>query len=61
MNSMTQLNPEANILTIDDAILARQGLPPQQYHAFVLFADEDINFATEIIEKMEECGFKVKF
>lgn len=53
------VNAEANILTIDDASLAQQGLPPQQYHAFILFADEDIDFATEIIEKMEACGLKV--
>lgn len=58
-DSLTIFNPEANILTVDDATLAQQGLPPQQYDAFVLFADEDIDFATEIIEKMEDCGFKV--
>ena len=50
---------ENEILTIDDAILSDQGLPPQQYDAFVLFADEDVDFATEIIEKMEEFGLKV--
>lgn len=51
---------ESSLLTLQDIILAKQGLPPQKYDAYVLFANEDINFATEIIEKMEDFGLKVK-
>lgn len=50
---------DANILTIDDVTRSNQGLAPQQYDGFVLFADEDIDFATELIERMEDCGFKL--
>lgn len=50
---------ESNLLTVHDVELAKQGMAPQHYDAYVLFADEDINFATEIIEKMEDCGLKV--
>ncbi|XP_053967303.1 myeloid differentiation primary response protein MyD88-like [Anastrepha ludens] len=42
------------ILTRDDVILAQKGLPPQQYDAFVLFADADIEQAAEIQTKFEE-------
>lgn len=49
----------ANILTTHDRERLIQGLPPQQYDAFILFADEDAHFATEIIDKMEEYGLKV--
>lgn len=51
---------EEKILTEDDVKLAQRGLPPQQYHAFVLYADEDIEFATELIERMESAGLKVR-
>lgn len=50
---------EEKILTEDDVKLAQRGLPPQQYHAFVLYADEDVEFATELIERMESAGLKV--
>lgn len=50
---------EETILTEDDVKLAQKGLPPQQYHAFVLYADEDVEFATELIERMESAGLKV--
>lgn len=46
---------DSNILTNDDA----PGLL-QKYDAFVLFADEDIEYATELIERLEDSGFKVK-
>lgn len=48
------LDDDINILTNDDA----PGLP-QKYDAFVLFADEDIEYATELIERLEDSGFKV--
>lgn len=51
---------EEPILTEDDAKLAQRGLPPQRYHAFVLYADEDVEFAAELIERMESVGLKVR-
>jgi len=57
--SKRKLNPEDNILTIDDVALAEKNLPLQQYDAFILFADEDIDFAAEMIEKIEASGSKV--
>ena len=47
-------DPTMTILTRDDVILAQKGLPPQQYDAFVLFADADIEQAAEIQTKFEE-------
>ncbi|KAG4073837.1 hypothetical protein HA402_014042 [Bradysia odoriphaga] len=43
----------------DDVILAEKGLPLKQYDAFILFADKDIDFATEMIEKCEAFGLKL--
>lgn len=54
------INSEGDVLTVADATLAQQGLPPQQYDAFLLFADEDIDFGTEILERMEDANFKVQ-
>uniref|UniRef100_A0A1L8DAQ0 Tir domain protein n=1 Tax=Nyssomyia neivai TaxID=330878 RepID=A0A1L8DAQ0_9DIPT len=45
---------DSNILTNDDA----PGFL-QKYDAFVLFADEDIEYATELIERLEDSGFKI--
>lgn len=51
-----------SVLTVHDAQLSELGfVSPQFYDAFVLFADEDIDFATELIERMEAFGFKVLF
>lgn len=54
---------DGNILTNDDVQNALQGLPPQKYDAFLLFADEDYNFAMEIITRLEadhpRFGFKI--
>ncbi|XP_036330515.1 myeloid differentiation primary response protein MyD88 [Rhagoletis pomonella] len=47
-------DPSMTVLTRDDVILAQKGLPPQQYDAFVLFADADIEQAAEIQTKFEE-------
>lgn len=52
-------NENSNLLTVDDLRLAQEGLPPQQYDAFVVFAEEDINFATKMIEEMENRDLKV--
>ncbi|XP_018318401.1 myeloid differentiation primary response protein MyD88 [Agrilus planipennis] len=49
-------SPEADrlILTVDDVDRVNQGLKPQHYDAFVLYADEDIDFATKLLEMMEK-------
>lgn len=55
----TQID-DPNILTRDDVKLAKEGLPPQRYDAYLLFDPSDINFALQIIERMEEdYGLKV--
>lgn len=59
--SMLPSTPEHDVLTVDDAYLSQQGsLSPQIYDAFVLFADEDTDFALELIDRMETFGFKVR-
>lgn len=53
---------DPNILTTADVVRAQKGLPPQTYDAFVLYADADLNFASEILTKLEdnpEYNFKV--
>lgn len=57
-SSPKEISP--NCLTDDDVILSKQNLPLQQYDAFILFADQDIDFATEMIEKVEAFGLKVR-
>lgn len=52
-------NCDQKVLTYDDQKLVLQGLSPQQYDAFLLFADEDIDFATEIIENLETNNVKL--
>lgn len=47
-------------MTIDDVNRISEGLDPQTYDAFVLFADDDIDFATELIETMEK-QYNLKF
>ncbi|KAK4315097.1 hypothetical protein Pmani_013659 [Petrolisthes manimaculis] len=62
---MDQLMPDmstydSNILTVDDQKNLSQGLGLQQYTALVLFADEDIDFVQEMVEKLEgEYGLKL--
>lgn len=41
-------------MTVDDVVRLEKGLDPQQYDAYLLFADEDINFASEIVDTMEK-------
>ncbi|GAB0091724.1 uncharacterized protein DMENIID0001_065890 [Sergentomyia squamirostris] len=53
-NGNTTMDDDSNILTTDDVL----GYP-QKYDAFVLFADEDIEYATELIERLENSGFKL--
>ncbi|XP_066247886.1 myeloid differentiation primary response protein MyD88 isoform X1 [Euwallacea similis] len=47
------------ILTTDDVNNIHEGLEPQRYDAFVLFDDDDIQFATELIANLEEKGLKL--
>ncbi|XP_017780049.1 PREDICTED: myeloid differentiation primary response protein MyD88-B [Nicrophorus vespilloides] len=56
--SSTSLNTDRKILTVDDVSRISQGLEPQNYDAFVLFADEDINFATRVIEMEKQKNLK---
>lgn len=51
---------DSNVLTFDDRALQYQGKGPQKYHAFLLFDDSDINFATQILDELAERGLKVK-
>nr|XP_034182371.1 myeloid differentiation primary response protein MyD88 isoform X1 [Osmia lignaria] len=50
---------DTKILTVDDIHRSRQGLDNQYYDAFLLYADEDINFATKMIDKLES-QYKLK-
>ncbi|XP_046389682.1 myeloid differentiation primary response protein MyD88 isoform X2 [Ischnura elegans] len=45
---------DKHILTVDDVCRIEKGLQPQNYDAFLLYAEEDVDFAMEIIEKMEK-------
>lgn len=47
------LDSDKVILTTDDVIRLENGMEPQIYDAYVLYAEEDLNFATEIVETME--------
>lgn len=55
------INPSIDslVLTREDIVRLENGLGPQHYDAFVLFADEDTNFVTELIDKMEN-QYKLK-
>lgn len=44
---------EKQILTVADLSRLEQGLEPQRYDAFLLFADEDQDFADLIVQKLE--------
>lgn len=53
-NEYPGLLNDTELLTHDDVARANVGLPPQRYNAYLLFdSDNDINFATEILTKME--------
>ncbi|XP_044763456.1 myeloid differentiation primary response protein MyD88 [Coccinella septempunctata] len=49
-----------SILTVDDVEHIEKNKQLIQYDAFVLFADDDIDFATEVIETMEK-QYSLKF
>lgn len=44
---------DSNVLTVDDHKNLSMGLGLQYYNALVLFADEDIDFVQEMVEKLE--------
>ncbi|KAM0728588.1 Myeloid differentiation primary response protein MyD88 [Formica fusca] len=44
---------DQEILTLGDVHRLNQGLQTQYYDAFLLYADEDISFANEMIQKLE--------
>ncbi|KAG7175226.1 Myeloid differentiation primary response protein MyD88-like [Homarus americanus] len=51
---------DSNVLTVDDHRNLSMGLGLQQYTALVLFADEDIDFVQEMVEKLEgDYGLKL--
>lgn len=52
-------NADLEILTIEDQYRSEEGLQKQHYDAFILYADEDFDFAKEMIEKLEEQNLKV--
>lgn len=45
---------DEKVLTVDDIHRVRQGLENQYYDAFLLYADEDVNFANEMMDKLEK-------
>ena len=48
-------------LFVDDLYRCKSGLEKQFYDAFLLYADEDFEFAKEMIEKLEQQNLRVKF
>lgn len=44
---------DEKVLTVGDLHRQRQGLENQYYDAFLLYADDDIKFATEMVDKLE--------
>lgn len=45
---------DQEILTLGDIHRLKQGLETQYYDAFLLYAEEDIDFANEMVEKLEK-------
>ncbi|CAO1348269.1 unnamed protein product [Diamesa serratosioi] len=50
---------EKDIITDHDVDNYDNGLPPQEYDAFVLFADDDRDFVLELIDNLETIGYKL--
>jgi len=50
---------DVSILTVDDVARLEKGLEPQTYDAYLLFAEEDVSFATQIVENLEQ-NYKLK-
>jgi len=51
--TLVKLDNDHDILTIDDVYLVEQGHQPQIYDAFLLYADEDSEFAGTVVDKLE--------
>lgn len=47
------------ILTSKDLECVQSGIPKITYDAYVLYADEDIDFASDLVKRMEHFGFQV--
>lgn len=58
---MSDIDPSIDnlILTTDDVHNISEGLEPQHYDAFVLFDVDDIDFATKLIDNLEEKDLKL--
>lgn len=54
-----KLESDKVILTTDDITRLENGMGPQTYDAYVLHAEEDADFAAEIVETMES-KYKLK-
>uniref|UniRef100_A0A1A9WXK1 TIR domain-containing protein n=1 Tax=Glossina brevipalpis TaxID=37001 RepID=A0A1A9WXK1_9MUSC len=54
LNKNFEVESGSKMLTKDDVVRAQNNLPPQNYNAFVLFAEKDINYAVEMIDKLEK-------
>lgn len=56
------INPmsSCNIITVQDVMNAEEGKPPQKFDAFVLYAEEDHEFAVELTDRMEKYGHTVR-
>lgn len=53
METIEPFESDKNILTKYDERLIREGLSPQHFHAFVLFADADSKFVKKLTDKLE--------
>ncbi|XP_075165229.1 myeloid differentiation primary response protein MyD88-like [Haematobia irritans] len=51
---------DPNILTTDDVLRVKKGLPLQRYDAFVLYADADLMYVTEMLTKLEDTEYNFK-
>ncbi|XP_014468605.1 PREDICTED: myeloid differentiation primary response protein MyD88 [Dinoponera quadriceps] len=50
---MVEQNVDKEILTQGDVHRLKEGLETQYYDAFLLYADEDVSFASKMVEKLE--------
>ncbi|BES96325.1 myeloid differentiation primary response [Nesidiocoris tenuis] len=52
-NAVLDLESDAHILTVDDVQRLEKGLQPQNYDAFLLYSDDDAEFANEMVNRLE--------
>lgn len=57
--SSVGISVDKDILTVDDVCRIERGLQPQNYDAYLLFAEDDVDFAMQIVDKMEN-SYKLK-